>query len=173
MEKIAYFERVNFENFKEAIKAAFELDETITDDIIKEMYDNIQLPERATVGSAGYDFKSYFSFSLKPGETIAIPTGIRVHIDDGWFLGIVPRSSYGFKYRVQLDNTIGIIDSDFYYSNTEGHILIKLTNDNNFGDILNVATHDKIVQGIFIPYGITFDDAVTATRKGGIGSTGN
>ena len=80
----------------------------------KEQYDQICLPRRATSGSAGYDFFAPFDFSLMPNETIKIPTGVRVKIDEGWVLKIYPRSSLGFKYRLTLNNTVGIIDSDFY-----------------------------------------------------------
>ena len=70
------------------------------------------LPRRATTGSAGYDFHIPAALTLAPGETVKIPTGIRAKMDDGWVLQIFPRSGLGFKYRVQLNNTVGIIDSD-------------------------------------------------------------
>ena len=132
---------------------------------------SLKLPERATVGSAGYDFYSPFDFTLKAGETIKLPTFIRCKIDDGWVLMMCPRSGLGFKFRLQLDNTIGIIDSDYYYSDNEGHIMIKLTNDSKEGKALEVKAGDAIAQGLFIPYGITMTDTVTAIRNGGFGST--
>ena len=73
------------------------------------MWEGIALPHRATTGSAGYDFKAPFTFELRPGETMKIPTGVRVKIDDGWWLGCLPRSGLGFKFRLQLDNTMGVI----------------------------------------------------------------
>ena len=69
---------------------------------------------RATTGSAGYDFFAPESFTLVPHETILIPTGIRVMIEDGWVLSLYPRSGLGFRHRLQLDNTVGIIDSDYF-----------------------------------------------------------
>ena len=48
-----------------------------------------------------------------------------------WVLKCYPRSGLGFKYRLQLNNTVGIIDSDYYYSDNEGHIFAKITNDSN------------------------------------------
>ncbi len=134
-----------------------------------EYYDEIILPKRATKGSAGYDFFAPFYFSLKPGETIKIPTGIRVKIDEGWALKIYPRSSLGFKYRLTLNNTVGIIDSDYYYADNEGHIFIKLT---NCGDKqLSVDKGSAFAQGVFTEYGITVDDACEVRRTGGMGST--
>lgn len=141
-------------------------------DEVKEIYNSIQLPIRATSGSAGYDFKSPITFTLKPGQTIKIPTGIRAKIDDGWVLKYYPRSGLGFKYRLQLNNTVGIIDSDYYYSDNEGHIFAKLTNDTNEDRAVEIAAGSGFMQGIFVEYGITVDDDVTDVRNGGFGSTG-
>lgn len=134
-------------------------------------YENIILPKRATVGSAGYDFFAPFDFELKAGESINIPTGIRVKIADGWVLLVCPRSGFGFKYRLQLDNTVGVIDSDYYYSDNEGHIYIKLTNDSHEGRTLSVKCGQAFAQGIFTLFGITEDDNACDVRNGGFGST--
>ena len=136
-----------------------------------EIYENIIIPTRATSGSAGYDFKSPIDFTLAPGETIKIPTGIRARIDDGWVLMIYPRSGLGFKFRLQLNNTVGVIDSDYFGSDNEGHIMIKMTNCSNEGKTINVAAGEGFAQGIFMPYGITVDDNATDVRNGGFGST--
>ena len=135
------------------------------------VYEGIKLPKRATAGSAGYDFFAPFDFELKAGETIKIPTGIRVKIDDGWVLKLYPRSGLGFKYRLQMNNTVGIIDSDYYGSDNEGHIFIKITNDSNEGKTLAVKCGEGFAQGIFVEYGITYDDDVCEIRNGGFGST--
>ena len=132
-------------------------------------YEQIKLPQRATTGSAGYDFFAPFDFCLAAGEGIKIPTGIRVRINEGWALLIYPRSSLGFKYRLQLDNSVGIIDSDYYYSDNEGHIFIKLT---NCGDKpLTIEKGKAFAQGVFLEYGITYDDDSDGVRTGGFGST--
>lgn len=129
------------------------------------------LPKRATVGSAGYDFYIPAALTLAPGETAKIPTGIRAEMENGWVLQLFPRSGLGFKYRVQLNNTVGIIDSDYYYSDNEGHILIKITNANTEGKTLTLAAGEAFAQGIFLPFGITKDDDVSEIRNGGFGST--
>lgn len=139
--------------------------------IIKESWENIKLPERATSGSAGYDFYTPIDIELKPGEEITIPTGIRCSMEDNFVLIIVPKSGIGFKYNVCLANTIGIIDADYYNSDNEGHIQTKFVNR---GDkIFKAHAGDKIMQGIFLPYGITNEDNITQKRNGGFGSTGN
>lgn len=168
MNVVAKFEKVSFGQFLKDCMEQFPLDD---DDIVKEQYDQIELPKRSTIGSAGYDFYSPFrTLVIYPGGSVIIPTGIRCKIEDGWFLGIVPRSSLGFKYHVALANTIGIIDSSYYIANNEGHIMVKLVNN---GDRrLEIYLGDRFAQGIFLPYGITEDDEVSALRTGGLGSTG-
>lgn len=151
-------------------------DVTLSDEMYDKKYKeyiNIQRPKRATKGSAGYDFFSPIDFTLNAGDSIKINTGIRVKIDSPQtFLAIFPRSSLGFKYRLQLDNTIGIIDGDYYYSDNEGCIFIKITNDNKSGKTLIIKANEAIAQGIFLQFGLTCDDNTTEVRNGGLGSTG-
>ena len=135
------------------------------------VYQKIRLPRRATVGSAGYDFFAPEAFSLVPHETIKIPTGIRAEIAEGWVLQIYPRSGLGFKYRLQMDNTVGIIDSDYFFSDNEGHIFMKITNDSNEGKTVEIPAGTGFAQGIFMQYGITEDDDAEGIRNGGFGST--
>lgn len=135
----------------------------------KTAFDSVILPKRATKGSAGYDFFAPFDFTLAPNQTEKIPTGVRVRIDEGWVLKIYPRSSLGFKYKLRLDNTVGIIDSDYFFADNEGHIFIKIT---NCGDkLLSVEKGKAFAQGVFVEYGITVDDECDGERTGGFGST--
>ena len=168
MKRIAKFHKVSLEQFMKDVKGDFP---QYTEDDIKDIYESIELPKRATKGSAGYDFYSPVDFELKPGETIKIPTGIRVRIDNGWVLKLYPRSGLGFKFRLQLNNTVGIIDSDYYNSSNEGHIFCKITNDSNEGKVVSLKTGEGFCQGIFVEYGITFDDDADGIRDGGFGST--
>lgn len=94
-----------------------------------------------------------------------------VYIEDGWVLKLYPRSGLGFKYHLQLNNTVGIIDSDYYFSDNEGHIFAKLTNDSNEDKTLSISQGTVFIQEIFVEYGITVDDDVEAIRNGGFGST--
>ncbi len=167
MTRVGRFEKVSFEQFKAGMED-FGLDEAV----LKEKYERIQLPKRATTGSAGYDIRTTVDIKLEPGQTIKIPTGIRVTMLEDWMFAVFPRSGLGFKFRLQLNNTVGIIDSDYYFSDNEGHIFVKLTNDSNEGKTVDLKEGDAFAQGIFIPYGVTEDDAVTESRNGGFGSTG-
>ena len=168
MQRIAKFEKVSFEQFKEGFVDCFgEKNEAE----IKEVYEQLKLPRRATSGSAGYDFFAPVEVCLNPGETIKIATGIRARMEENWVLKLYPRSGLGFKYRLQLNNTVGIIDSDYYFSDNEGHIFAKITNDSNEGKSVTIDAGTGFMQGIFLEYGITEDDDASAVRNGGFGST--
>lgn len=168
MQRVAKFEKVSFEEFKHSWESAFG---DCYEAKIKMIYDKIKLPKRATAHSAGYDFFLPMEISLLPNESIKIPTGVRAKINEGWVLKIYPRSSLGFKYRLQLNNTVGIIDGDYYNSDNEGHIQIKLTNRTTEHKTLTIGEGQGFCQGIFVEYGITVDDEVSAIRNGGFGST--
>lgn len=178
MDKVAKFEKVSCEQY---LEDSFDILSSLVDaddhedifSMIYRIYDSIQLPKRATYGSAGYDFFMPFGLVLGKNESVVIPTGIRCRIDDGWVLKIYPRSGHGFKYGVHLANTVGIIDSDYYQSANEGHIMVKLMNDSSLSkqDGLTLKKGMAYCQGVFLPYGITVDDKADKERDGGFGST--
>lgn len=166
--RIAEFMKVSFEQYKEACLDSYG---EASDQEIRKIYDKIKLPRRATSGSAGYDFFAPVPLKLEPGETLKVPTGIRAKMENDWVLKLYPRSGLGFKYRLQLNNTVGIIDSDYFDSDNEGHIFAKITNDSNEGKTVNIPEGTGFMQGIFLEYGMTIDDDVTDVRNGGFGST--
>ncbi len=161
-----FFEKISYNNFEASM---LDIDSSFDKAKIKEVYDNIKIPKRATRLSAGYDFSSTLDFILKKGEEIKIPTGIRAKMKDNEVLLIFPRSSLGFKYRFQLNNSIGVIDADYYNSDNEGHIFIKMFNGGNKD--IEIKIGNAFAQGIFLNYNLTDDDETDKVRKGGIGST--
>ena len=167
MRRIAQFHKVSEGQFIEGMKDVFP---QLEEKEIQEIYQSLKLPRRATTGSAGYDFYSPVDFDLQPGESLKMPTGIRAQMEEGWVLKVYPRSGLGFKYRLQLNNTVGIIDSDYFYSDNEGHIFIKITNDSREGKTLHVDKGTGFAQGIFVEFGITLDDDAAALRNDGMGS---
>ena len=171
MKRVGSFEKIKFDTFKKAVQEIYGEHSVETEKIVEKVYEEIKLPKRATKGSAGYDFYSPFFITLLPGETQLVPTGIRVKIEEGWVLKCYPRSGLGAKYRLQLNNTVGIIDSDYYESDNEGHIFAKITNDSNEEKMVTIERGQGFMQGIFVEYGITFDDNVDYVRNGGFGST--
>ncbi len=165
MKKVAQFEKVSLEQFKLGMGNS-------VDEMLKEkIYNQILLPKRATKGSAGYDFFMPYTVTLNPNESALIPTGIRCKISTDWVLKLYPRSGLGFKYRLQLNNTVGIIDSDYYFAENEGHIFAKITNDTNENKTIELKELTGFMQGIFLEYGYTVDDEVCEVRTGGFGST--
>lgn len=197
MKKVAKFSKVSFEQFKKdflkmldgihsdvywyPLKDVIEVitNESIsdmryefTDDKIQSFYDSIQIPKRATVGSAGHDFCLPFNISIPSKCSLTIPTGIRCEfLNDDYVLNIYPRSGLGFKYGIKLKNTVGIIDSDYYYSDNEGHIMVKLHNPEEERNTFELNSGQAFCQGIFLPYGVADEEDVTNVRNGGFGST--
>lgn len=165
--RIAKFEKVSYEQFKKDLIDKIKMFEG-KDEVIKEIYDSIKLPKRATKQSAGYDFFAPFPFKPQPDSGLVIPTGIRCKIQNGWVLKLYPRSGQGFKYGLHLYNSTGIIDGDYYSAKNEGHIMAKLTVKDPC-DIIEMGS--GFCQGIFTQFGITLDDEVDEVRVGGFGST--
>ena len=164
------FEKVSFEEFKKEFKSAFKIDDDFGDDGIKSIYDDIKLPQRATEGSAGYDFFAPFTLHIFDYCYRIFPTGIRFVTDQkNVALLIIPRSGLGFKYQERLSNTVGLIDSDYQFAPNEGHIMCKIKGGQEF----TVKKGDAYCQGILINYLTTDDDAEYAKeiRQGGFGST--
>lgn len=195
MNKIAKFEKVSLNEFTRAMKELYPK-YVFSDNELENMWRNITLPVRATKQSAGYDFFSPYEFVLRPGTAVTIPTGIRVKIDDGYAMALIPKSGIGVKSSTRLSNTIGLIDADYYGSDNEGHIMVrlempveptsklipKMSGQGNLYGVdtqvvrknLKIEADQKFVQGVFIPFGITINDDETEKedRNGGFGSTG-
>ena len=155
MRKLAKFEKVSFETFSEHGS--------------QKTYESIMLPRRATAKSAGYDFFAPTSISIAPNQTVTVATGVRALMPDSWCLMIYPRSGLGFKYKLRLNNTVGIIDADYSDSDNEGHIFIRMTNESD--KPLTIEQGQAFAQGVFVQYLLTEDDDVTTQRNGGLGST--
>lgn len=163
---VAEFQKVSYENYKKSMEAF-----NFSDEELLKMYEEINIPKRATKGSAGYDFFVPFDINLDVSEEILIPTGIRAKMNDGYVLMLFPRSGYGFKFRFQLNNTVGIIDSDYYYADNEGHIMCRMINDGRQGKKIEIKKGNAFVQGIFLPYFLAQEEEVEVVRTGGFGST--
>lgn len=164
MNRIATFEKVSFEQY---VKGCTSCGYWNSMSALEEQWEAIKLPTRATSGSAGYDFYMPYERAVNKFP-VTIPTGIRCKIEPGWVLVCCPKSGLGFKYKMELDNTLGIIDSDYYFSDNEGHIMAKFRTETP--TILQRG--QKFMQGLFLPYGITTDDECDGVRNGGFGSTG-
>ena len=169
--KVARFSKISLANFNRDYKETFPFGQEygLDDMEITAVYNSIKMPNRATKYSAGYDIYCPIDITLKSNETIKIPTGLRCEMDEDIVLLLFPRSSLGFKYRMMLENTVGVIDADYFYSDNEGHIMVKFTNHGSKDLVIKKGT--AFAQGIFIKYYLTYDDCAGDLRNGGIGST--
>ena len=100
-----------------------------------------------------------------------VSTGVKAYMPKDMYLELSVRSSTPLKHWLILANSVGIIDSDYYYSDNEGHIFVKLTCDAKEEKEVLLKKGSAFVQGIFVQFGITYDDDVTDVRNGGFGST--
>ena len=134
-------------------------------------YKKHQLPKRGSKTSAGYDFFSPINEIIPAHGTAKIPTGVKVFMQQDEVLMIYPRSSIGFKKKLMLVNTTGIIDSDYYENpDNDGNIGFAFYNMSDV-DVL-IKAGERVLQGIFTKYLITEDDNADEVRTGGTGSTG-
>ena len=164
--EIAWFEKVSFEQYKDAwMKARRNLPD---DETLRKEWEAIKIPERATAGSAGYDFFMPKVMDFQIGQARFFPTGIRAGIAPGWVLMLFPKSGLGSKFGLRMLNTIPVIDSDYYFSDNEGHIMVGM----EAAKSLRLMGGEKYMQGVFLPFGVVKYDDVKTVRNGGFGSTG-
>ena len=132
-----------------------------------------QLPEYATPGSAGLDLRACIDAPLviQPGETVLVPAGIAIHLDDSRYAAMVlPRSGLGHKHGIVLGNLVGLIDSDY-----QGQISVSLWNRGQ--SEFTVQPMDRIAQMIVVPvlqvhFNIVSEFTASSRGAGGFGSTG-
>ena len=160
------FEKVSYEQFEKDLSA-----EAWISPILDVMYEQLKLPQRATTGSAGYDIYAPYDITIPPKETAKVPTGIKVLLDDDKFLAVYPRSGLGFKYKMQLWNSVAVIDSDYSGSDNEGHIWCKFYNDSPDGKTITIKQGEAMCQGVIQQFFKVDNDEADGIRNGGFGST--
>ena len=171
--KVAKFRKVSFEQFRhDMIDCGFNL----PDAVMKEAYDAIKLPVRATAGSAGYDFFSPIPFAMSNMTVnprgITFPTGIQCELHPDFCLIMIPKSGLGIKQYSRLGNCLGLIDRDYIFSDNEGDIFVNIRSDIPGNPPVEIKAGQAICQGVILPFGTTDDDETTEARNGGLGSTG-
>ena len=136
--------------------------------------DSIPLPEYATDGSAGMDLRAALdeSIEIKPGETLLIPTGMSIYVEDPNMAAIIlPRSGLGHKHGIVLGNLVGLIDSDY-----QGQLFVSCWNrgDKNF----TIEVGDRIAQLVIVPviqasFEVVDEFVSTERGAGGFGHSGH
>ena len=139
----------------------------------KRLGDSIELPTRATEGSAGLDLRACLQepLTLKPGQSELVPAGFAIHIaDPGYAALILPRSGLGHKHGIVLGNLVGLIDSDY-----QGEIMISCWNRGR--DAFTIEVGERIAQLVVVPvqqveFKIVEEFPQSARGAGGFGHTG-
>lgn len=132
----------------------------------------VKLPKRSTAKSAGYDFFVIEDIVCKAHEITLVKTGIKAYMEDDDVLLLFNRSSNPKKKGLIVPNGVGVIDAD-YVDNPDNEGEIGGLFYNMLDEDVVLKAGDKMMQGIFVKYGITDDDDATGSRTGGFGSTGN
>lgn len=147
------FEKISFEQFKKDVNEN------------EKLYNKIEIPQRDSDATAGYDIYLLNDIEIKPNEILKIPTGLKCYFEKDEVLFLIVRSSMGFKYNIRLCNQVGVIDSDYYNNkDNEGHIWIKIQNEGK--EKVNIKAGEAIVQGIFLKYLTTNSDkTLKLTRR--------
>lgn len=135
---------------------------------------SIPLPSYATHGSAGLDLRACLEkdTTLQANETLLVPTGMAIHIDDENVAAVImPRSGLGHKSGIVLGNLIGLIDSDY-----QGQLMVSCWNRSQTPFIIEVGA--RIAQIVFVPvlqaqFEVVADFESSNRGQGGFGSTGH
>ena len=135
---------------------------------------NIPLPEYATDGSAGMDLRAALEQTtvIKPSETILIPTGIAIYVEDPNMAAIIlPRSGLGHKHGIVLGNLVGLIDSDY-----QGQLFVSCWNRGTSSFTIEIG--DRIAQLVIVPviqagFEVVEDFIITDRGAGGFGHSGH
>jgi dUTP pyrophosphatase len=134
---------------------------------------DMELPRRATSGSAGLDLRACLDapLVLEPGKTELVPTGIAIHLEDpGLAAVLLPRSGLGHKHGIVLGNLVGLIDSDY-----QGQVMVSVWNRSAQAFTINPG--DRIAQMVVVPVvqvelEVVEDFETSARGAGGFGSSG-
>ena len=134
----------------------------------------INLPERKTKYSAGYDIESAEDCvipAFKPGQKpVLVKTGIKAYMQNDEYLMLCNRSSNPGKKGLILANSVGIVDADYYGNpDNDGHIMFAFYNIKE--EDIEIKKGEAIGQALFQKYLITDDDKAEGKRMGGFGST--
>jgi deoxyuridine 5'-triphosphate nucleotidohydrolase len=134
---------------------------------------DMELPRRATSGSAGLDLRACLDapLVLEPGQVQLVPTGIAIHLEDpGLAAVLLPRSGLGHRHGIVLGNLVGLIDSDY-----QGQVMVSLWNRS--AQPFTVNPGDRIAQMVVVPvvqveFEVVEEFAASSRGTGGFGSTG-
>lgn len=132
----------------------------------KKLSNSASIPERATKGSAGYDISASETVTIGPGEIKLVSTGLAVQMEQDDVMLLIDRSSNPRKRGLVLSNSVGVIDHDYFPSEFKG-MFTNITDKP-----VTIEVGQRIMQAVFVKYGLVDDDNAAGQRTGGFGSTG-
>lgn len=138
----------------------------MTRQFVKRGGDNIKMPVRATKGSAGYDISASEQVTIQPGEIKLVHTGLAVQMEQDDVMLLIDRSSNPRKRGIVLSNSLGVIDHDYFPNEFKG-MFTNITDKP-----VTIKAGQRIMQAVFVKYGLVDNDNAKAERTGGFGSTG-
>ena len=141
---------------------------------VKRMEEDIKLPERSTLNSAGYDFFAIEDIIFNPKTITRVFTGVKCELMPNQVLILANRSSNQNKKGLVLLNGIGVIDAD-YYGNLDNDGEIAFEFYNMLDEVVEIKKGEKLGQGLILKFDKVEDDYISdpyKTRSGGFGSTG-
>lgn len=141
---------------------------------VKRMEEDIKLPERSTLNSAGYDFFATEDIMFNPETITRVFTGVKCELMPNQVLILANRSSNPSKKGLILLNGIGVVDAD-YYGNPDNDGEIAFEFYNMLDEVVEIKKGEKLGQGLILKFDKTEDDYISNpnnTRAGGFGSTG-
>lgn len=138
--------------------------------LIKPLHSNFICPTKGTQGAGAYDI-----YMPESGEAIGKSSffglGFAAAVPEGHVALILPRSGAGAKFSVELNNTCGVIDSDY-----RGEWIAAIRTKD--GSTFSWNRGDRILQFLVVPIAslelhVTDDLSETERGTGGFGSSGN
>ncbi|WP_312681948.1 dUTP diphosphatase [Lactococcus taiwanensis] len=127
---------------------------------------NATIPERATEHSAGYDISASETVTIQPDEIKLVHTGLAVQMEQDDVMLLIDRSSNPQKRGIVLSNSLGVIDHDYFPNEFMG-MFTNITDKP-----VTIEAGQRIMQAVFVKYGLVDNDNANGERTGGFGSTG-
>ncbi|MBR2445221.1 MAG: dUTP diphosphatase [Clostridia bacterium] len=139
---------------------------------IVKLQQNAHIPTYGSADAAGADLYACIdeAVTIQPSQTVLIPTGLSMEIEQGFAGFIYARSGLATKRGLAPANKVGVIDSDY-----RGQVMVSLHNHTDRPQ--TVEPGERVAQMVFAPvYQAQFCevDALQDTERGtgGFGSTG-
>lgn len=76
-------------------------------------HEKAKIPQYAHVSDSGVDVYALEDITIHPGETVLVPTGIKVALPPGYEIQVRPKSGRALKTKLRVANTPGTIDSGY------------------------------------------------------------